>query len=224
MGVSIRPITPEDAENAKLPDIRGVVVNDFTPADDSPAKRAGLQEGDVIVAVDGQPIESVAQLQQRVGFKKAGETVQVTVVRQGGVKKTIPVKLAAAPNDSEEVAKADDNAVRRDSAPMEEALGISVEPLSQDNARDPSLRAVVRSGGGLAVTQVSPDGPAYQRLADEQSGGPDIIVKVNGHPTHTRAEFHQALVGVKPGEIVTLAVLSRTPDGWQQRVVRLRAR
>jgi len=225
MGISIRAITPEDAEDTKLPDIRGVVVNDFTPADDSPAKRAGILEGDVIVAVDGQPIESVAQLQQRVGFKRPGETVQVTVVRKGGVRRTIPVKLAPAPSESEEVVKADDNnALRRDSAPMEESLGISLEPLSQENARDPGLRAVVRSGGGLAVTQVSPDGPAYQRLADEQSGGPDIILKVNGQPTRTRAEFRQAMASVKSREIVTLTVLSRTPDGWQQRVVRLRAR
>ena len=224
MGVAIRPITPEDAEDTKLPDIRGVVVNDFTPPDDSPAKRAGMQDGDVIVAVDGQPIESVAQLQQRVGFKKPGETVQVTVVRKGGVRRTLTVRLAAAPSASEEVAKVDDAATRRDSAPTEQALGITVEPLTQEDARDPQLRTVARAGGALVVTQVSPDGPAYQRLADAQSGGPDIILKVNGQPTRTRAEFRQAMNAVKSGEIVTLTVLSRTPDGWQQRVVRLRTR
>jgi serine protease Do len=225
MGVSIRSITPEDAEDTKLPDIRGVVVNDFTPADDSPAKRAGVQEGDVIVAVDGQPIESVAQLQQRVGFKKPGETVQVTVVRKGGVRRTIPVKLAPAPDsDSDEVAKADEaGAWRRDSAPTEQALGITVEPLTQEDARDPQLRSVARSGGGLVVTQVSPDGPAYQRLSDASNGYPDIILKVNGRATRTRAEFRQAVAGVKAGEIITLTVLGRTPEGWLQRVVRLRA-
>ena len=224
MGVAIRPITPEDAEDTKLPDIRGVVVNDFTPPDDSPAKRAGMQDGDVIVAVDGQPIESVAQLQQRVGFKRPGETVQVTVVRKGGVRRTLTVRLAAAPSASEEVAKVDDVATRRDSAPTEQALGITVEPLTQEDARDPQLRTVARAGGALVVTQVSPDGPAYQRLADAQSGGPDIILKVNGQPTRTRGEFRQAMSAVKSGEIVTLTVLSRTPDGWQQRIVRLRTR
>src|SRR5881394_3243207 len=104
IGVSIHAITPEDAENAKLSEIRGVVVDQFSPPDDSPAKRAGIQEGDVIIAVDGEQIGSVAQLQQKVGFKKPGETVQVTVVREGGVKKTLPVKLAAAPTrEPEEV-------------------------------------------------------------------------------------------------------------------------
>ena len=224
IGVSIRPITPEDAEDAKLTDIHGVVVNDYS-GEDSPAKRAGIQAGDVIVAVDGQSIESVAQLQQRVGFKKPGETVQVIVVRSGGLRKTIPVRLVAAPSaEPEEVSDADEGANRRDSAPMEEPLGISVQPLSQENARDPSLRAVMRSGGGLVVSQVSPDGPSYQHLVDDSQGYPDIILKVNGEPTRTRAELRQALAGVKSGQIVTLTVLSSTPDGWQQRIVRVRAK
>jgi len=224
MGVSIRPITPEDAEDAKLPEIRGVVVNEFNPPDDSPAKRAGIQEGDVIVAVDGQPIESMAQLMQRVGFKKPGDVVQVTVVRKGGVRKNLPVRLTAAPSTGpEEVSSNDEGSSSRDSAPMENTLGISVEPLSQENVRDPNLRQVIRSGGGLIVSQVSPDGPAYQRLADASQGSPDIIVKVNGAPVASRADLRRALAGVKKGDIVTLTVLYGAPDGWQQRVVRLRA-
>ena len=224
IGVSIRPITPEDAEDAKLSDIRGVVVNDFT-GEDSPAKRAGLLPGDVIVSVDGQQIESVSQLQQRVGFKKPGETVQVAVARKGGVRKTIPVRLVAAPSaEPAQVTDASDGTARRDSGPMEEALGISVQPLSQENARDPGLRAVMRSGGGLIVTQVSPDGPSYTHLVDDSQGNPDIILQVNGQPTRTRADLKQALSKVKAGEIITLTVLSSTQDGWQQRVVRVRAR
>ena len=224
MGVSIRPITPEDAEDAKLPAIRGVVVNEFNPPADSPAKRAGVLEGDIIVSVDGQSIESVPQLQQRVGFKKPGDVVQVTVVRKGGVRKTLPVKLTAAPTSQpEEVSSNDEGASSRDAAPMESTLGISVEPLSQENLRDPDLRQVMRSGGGLIVSQVSPDGPAYHHLSDASQGYPDVILKVNGVATGSRAELRRALAGVKKGDIVTLMVLSSTPDGWQQRVVRLRA-
>ncbi len=216
--------TVEDAEDAKLTEIRGVVVNEFNPPDDSPAKRAGIQEGDIIISVDGQSIESVAQLQQRVGFKKAGDVVQVTVVRKGGVRKTLPVRLTAAPAAApEEVSSNADGGSGRESAPMENTLGISVEPLTAENARDPSLRQVMRSGGGLVVSQVSADGPAYQRLSDASQGYPDIILKVNGVATASRAELRRALAGVKKSDIVTLTVLSGTPDGWQQRVVRLRA-
>ncbi|HEY3219703.1 MAG TPA: Do family serine endopeptidase [Gemmatimonadales bacterium] len=224
IGVQIRPITPEDAEDAKLPEIRGVVVNEFNPPDDSPAKRAGIQQGDVIVSVDGQNIESVAQLQQRVGFKKPGEIVQVTVVRKNGIRKTLPVRLTAAPaTEPEDISRSEDAASSRDAAPMERTLGISVEPLSQESARDQDLREVMRAGGGLIVSQVSADGPAYQRLFEASQGYADIILKVNGIQTGSRAALRQALAGVKHGDIVTLTVLFTTPDGWQQRIVRLRA-
>src|SRR5438105_10226613 len=224
MGVSIRPIAPEDAGKTKLPDIRGAVVNEFT-GDGCSDQRAGIQEGDVIIAVDGQAIESIAQLQQRVGFKKPGEIVQVTVVHDNGVRKTVPVRLAPAPSsEPEQSSVSDEGGSVHDSGPMEDALGISVEPLSQENARDQSLRAVMRSGGALIVSQVSPDGPSYQHLVDASAGYPDIILKVNGQPTRTRAELRQVLAGVKHGEIVTLTVLSSTQDGWQQRIVRERAR
>jgi len=46
---------------------------------------------------------------------------------------------------------------------------------------------------------------------------------VNGAQTGSRAELRQALAGVKRGDIVTLTVLSSAQDGWQQRIVRLRA-
>jgi len=189
IGVSVLPVRQEDAEDVRLPDIKGAVVQGFT-TDDAPAKGAGLQEGDIIIAIDGQPVESVAQLQQRVGFKKPGETVQVTVARKGGARKTIPVRLTAAPGSETETTDANEARPSRDSAPSEQALGISVEPLSQEDARDARLSSVIRSGGGLVVTQVSPDGPAYERLADASNGGPDIILRVNGQPTRTRADLH----------------------------------
>jgi serine protease Do len=224
IGVTVRPITPEDAEDVKLTEIRGVVVNAFS-GDDSPAQHAGLQPGDVIVAVDGENIESPAQLQQRVGFKKPGEVVQIEVVRKGGVRKTIPVRLTAAPvSGAKAVSSNDDGVSSRGSGVLENKLGIAVEPLSQENVQDSQLRQVVRSGGGLIVTQVSPDGPAYQHLADASQGNnPDIILKVNGAQTGSRAELRQALAGVKHGDIVTLTVLYSTGDGWQQRIVRVRA-
>src|SRR5438876_8253436 len=141
IGVSVLPVRQEDAEDVKLPDIKGAVVQGFT-TDDAPAKRAGLQEGDVIIAIDGQPVESVAQLQQRVGFKKPGETVQVTVARKGGARKTIPVRLTAAPGSETETTDANEARPSRDSAPSEQALGISVEPLSQEDARAARLSSV----------------------------------------------------------------------------------
>jgi serine protease Do len=227
MGVSIHDARQEDADAVGLKQISGVVVDSYT-SDDSPAKKAGIQPGDVIIAVDGQPVDNTPQLQQRVAFKKPGETVEVTVLRQGGEKKTMTVRLARAPGEADSEVAAVSSKSKSDASSKEEMLGISVEPLTQDDARDVRLKSVLERGGGLVVTDVTPDGPAFQRLqSSDDPGGPDIIIAVNGVPTRTRAAFREALKKVKPGEVVTLQVLSRSPDapdGWAGRIVRIRAR
>src|SRR5919112_607489 len=91
LGVSVQNATANDAAYVGLPDIRGVLVQDFT--EDSPARKAGIEPGDIIIAVDGKPVEYVGQLQQQVGFRKAGEKVKVEVARKGGVRKTLDVQL-----------------------------------------------------------------------------------------------------------------------------------
>src|SRR6267142_2122870 len=220
MGISIRDADQEDAQAVGLPTIKGVVVRDYTN-DESPAKRAGIQPGDVIVAVEGQSVQSVPQLQQRVGFKKPGDVVQVTFVRGGGRQQTLPVRLSAPPSADREIAESD-SGQRNEPASATSPLGISVQPLTQEDARDPDLRPVMRAGGALVVSEVSPDGPAYRKLADASSGYPDIILKVNGQQTRNVAEFKTAVAAVRKGDVATLSVLRRTPDGWLGDIVRVR--
>jgi serine protease Do len=227
MGVGIEASTKEDADAVGLRQITGVVVTSLT--DPSPAKEAGLELGDVIIALDGQPVDYVAQLQQRVGFKKAGEVVNVTILRRGGERKTIPVRLAKAPTETaDEVASANPHKSlpNSDADRGDNALGIKVEPVSQEDAADSRLRLVARNGGGLMIAEVSPDGPAADKLiAQGEQGGPDIIVKVNDVQVRTRTEFRAALAKVKSGDVVELVVLRRQPDGsgWAPQFVRLRA-
>jgi serine protease Do len=213
-----------------LDQIRGVVVQDFSYGDrpeESPAKKAGLQAGDVIVELDGESVDYVAQLQQRVGFKKPGEAVRVTVLRPGGVRRTLTVRLAAAPSDRTEVAgraEPAEDAGRADAGVREARLGITVEPLSAEHTgRSTRLRELLSSGGGLVVTAVSPDGPSYQRLLGTEDGGPDVITRVNDRPVKSREDLTAVLRGVRAGDIVTLYVLTRAQE-WQQRVVRVRVR
>jgi serine protease Do len=226
IGVSIRDATAEDAQAVGITDgVRGVTVHDFTN-DESPAKRAGIQQGDVIVALDGQPVEYTAQLQQRVGFKKPGESVEVTVLRGGGERKTFRVRLAAAP--AEQLAgrdgDADAPADRARNQPMEAGLGIAVEPLSQEEAAERQITVVRDAGGGLVVTEVSPDGPAFGKLAAPSPAGTDVLLKVDGQPVRTRLELRAALRKVKSGDIVTLLVYGLSDDTSRraQRVVRIK--
>ncbi len=77
LGISIRDASPEDAEVVGLSEVRGVLINDFSFSN-SPAEQAGLQAGDIIVAIDGSDVNYTAQLQQVVGFKQPGDRIVVT--------------------------------------------------------------------------------------------------------------------------------------------------
>jgi len=95
LGVLVRDASPEDAEYAGLGAVRGVVVQDYGSGD-SPAKSGGIQPGDIIVSVDGKPVEYVAQLQEAIAFRKPGDAVSVEVARKGGKRETLHVTLQRA--------------------------------------------------------------------------------------------------------------------------------
>jgi serine protease Do len=220
LGVSIDNVTLNDAAYVGLPEIRGVVVKDI-PADDSPAKAAGILPGDVIISVDSKPVERVGQLQQVIGFRKPGDVVKVEVARKGGVRKTFNVKLQAL-NDQPQVAEADENGdtdnAKAPGGSAMDRLGISVEPVTADVAQQLQLPSDVR---GLVVTDVTPGGPAWETLFDDpQRNGPDIILSIEGKPLKTEADLRNALRAEKPGSIVTLRIYN--PRGQNRRVERIK--
>jgi serine protease Do len=219
LGVSIDNVTLNDAAYVGLPEIRGVVVKDI-PNDDSPAKAAGILPGDVIIAVDGKPVERVGQLQQVIGFRKPGDVVKVEVARKGGVRKTFNVKLQAL-NDQPQLAAADqgdsDEAGASGGSAMNR-LGITVEPVTPEVSQQLQLPSNMR---GLVVTDVTPGGPSWETLFDDpQRNGPDIILSVEGKPVRTEADLRNALKAEKPGSIVTIGVYNPRAQG--RRVERIR--
>ena len=215
LGVAIRDADPDDAAYVGLSKIDGVVVQDYS-GDDSPAKKAGIQPGDVIVAIDGQPVEYVAQLQQIVGFKRPGEKVQLTVVRKGGVKQDVTVVLAAKDEDKTQVA----SNTTRDSnsgSSYQDKLGITVEPTTSAEQTGAPISEAHR---GLMISAVDPDGPAAEKgLAPRM-----IITAINGQRVRSMDEFQKAMVAVKTGDVVSLQLSFMNQDGqWQSFVSRLRA-
>jgi serine protease Do len=219
LGVSIDNVTLNDAAYVGLPEIRGVVVKDI-PSDDSPAKAAGIQPGDVIIAVDGKPVERVGQLQQVIGFRKPGDVVKVEVARKGGVRKTFDVKLQAL-NDQPQLASADeggpDQAGSSTGAVMNR-LGISVEPVTPDIVQQLQLPSNMR---GVVVTDVTPGGPSWDVLSDDpQRSGPDIILSVEGKSVKNEADLRNALKSEKPGSIVSVGVYNPRAQG--RRVERIK--
>ena len=229
LGVYVQEATANDARYVGLPDIRGVKVESFS-SEDSPARKAGLEMGDIIVAVDGQPVEYTAQLQQVVGFRSPGETVKVEVARKGGVRKTLTVKLSSAaagvePTSSEKEDEPDDSGNRSGEEPAGATirpLGITVAPLTTAMAADLEIPAGVR---GLVVQKVDPEGPGADELADLDSGAPDIILSVEGQPVRSEADLRAALRHPGPNGIVTLVLYNaRQRESGGRRVVRVQLR
>lgn len=204
LGVAIRTVTTEDAEYYKLPRVAGVLVNDYG-AEDSPAKKAGIEPGDVIVAVNGEPVDRSGELQQRIASHKPGETVTLRVYRNGQPR-DVQVRLGEAPFTTEAprtVAK---------SARPEEKLGISVRDLTPELAR----RLGYERGGGAVIVGVDPYSPAaryglYQLVRGE---GSLRIVSINGQRIESAEEAKKALQGLKSGDLVSLVLES--PAGRRQ--------
>jgi serine protease Do len=220
LGVQIDNVSLNDAAYVGLPEIRGVVVKDI-PTDDSPAKAAGIEPGDIIVAVDGKPVEYVGQLQQVIGFRKPGDVVKVEVARKGGVHKTFSVKLEPL-NDTPPVASAgdeDSDQTAGISGASMKRMGISVEPLTAQYRQQLQLPAEIQ---GLIVTDVTPGGPAWEVLvSDPQRGGPDIILSVEGKPVRTESELRKAIQSEPSGGIVTLRIYNPRSQGRRVERVKL---
>ncbi len=215
LGVSISDLRPEDAQAAGLKEIRGALVGGSTPGQESPAARAGIEAGDVIVAIDGVQVDRVAQMQRQIRDHKPGDVVTVDVMRFGE-KKSFKVKLAEAPNEETKVAEnssGNDDSVQ---PATYDKLGISVEILSAEKA---SRAEIPENQRGLAVTDVDAMGPAFHQLQP----GSDLIVKVlspNQKVIHSVADLNEALAGVKDGQVVTLLVYNAGAKAT--RVVNLR--
>lgn len=215
LGISIGETSPEDAKYVGLAEPYGVKIAGFQ--DNSPSEKAGLEEGDIIIGIDGKKVERVGQLQQEVGFKAPGDVVSVEVARKGGVRKTYKVTLQALSEQQQVASNApdqgNDGADNTGGNPKDDAantfiqqrLGFTGEALDPSDVKALGLSSTT---GGIVVTDVVPGGPTYDILAGARGNRADIITSVEGQPTKTLADLKNVLAAQKPGSIVTLRILS----------------
>jgi len=196
LGVSITEVTPEDAEVFRLQRIQGVVAQDFQT--NSPARRAGVQQGDVIVAVDDKPIQRVGQFQRIVASYHPGDEVTLDLVRYGQ-RRQVKVRLDEAP-PPEKHAQA---AQAPQAAPAEteagSKLGVAVGALTPDIARQLGYSG---NPGGIVVTDVQPYGPAARAGIDRGTR----ILAVDGERVNDVSAFRAAMSRKRPGQVVSLSI------------------
>jgi serine protease Do len=191
MGIGISDVTPENAKFFHVENNEGAVVSQVE--DGSPAAKAGLKVGDVIVELDGQKISDASQLQIEVGQKQPGTSIKLEVMRDG--------KSVNVPITLEEMGSRDE-ATKEASNGNKPRWGIGLEDLT------PDTRQQLQASGdlhGAVIEQVQPGSPADN--AGLQRG--DVIVEVDRKPVRNADDVRQALGAIPKGQDALVLVWSQ---------------
>jgi len=193
LGVQIQSVTDEMVEALGLDRARGALVAKVVPG--GPAEKAGVESGDVIVAVDGKPVDSTNSLTRAVAESAVGKTVSVDLVRKGK-KRTVKATLgeleaALASAKTENKAKADDGRGKPGKNETELAdLGLRVAPLTKELRKQYEIKDDVK---GVVITEVDPEGPAAKR--DVRAG--DVIIEVSQSEVRNPDDVSEMLKALK---------------------------
>jgi serine protease Do len=187
LGVSIQSITPELAQALKLEERQGALVSEVVQG--SPAAKAGIRQGDVIVGFNGETIDEARDLPAVVAKTPVGEDVTVTLRRDGNTQQ-VPVTMGKLP--SEKGASAESSQI----TPSQ--WGLQLQDLTPQVARQHGLTET----SGVLVLGVQPGSPAER--AGLRRG--DIIREVNRQAVHSVQELRDAIAKADDQEALLLLV------------------
>ncbi len=171
LGVVIQRMSPDLAKSFGLEENTGALVAEIV--EDSPAQKAGIKRGDVIIKFNGTEIKTMDVLPRRVAATRPGKKATVTILRDGK-KKSLKVTIGTL--EEKKIAKA---------RFTEEELGITVQEITRDLAEHFDLE----TREGVIVSDVDRSGPAWE-------GGirrGDIVLEVNRQTIKTMKDYRQAL-------------------------------
>ncbi len=175
LGVTIQPVTSKEAKVLGLAEAHGALVGDVEPG--SPAAKAGVERGDVIVAMNDEKIEDTRELQLKVAKAGPGKRVNLKVIRNGS-EKVVPVTLGELPEERQRASA--------ESGRMSALEGVDVDELTPQVARQLGLPPQTF---GVVITAVRPGSPADE--AGLRRG--DVIQEVNRRAVNSVSTFEQAV-------------------------------
>jgi serine protease Do len=187
LGVVLENMTPALAKQFNVPNTDGGLIGQVDPG--TPAAKAGLQRGDVIIGINGEAATSYNDLRLRIAQAAPNTTINLKISRNGHMM-DVPVTVAeqpkglnAPPSDQDD----NDNDNSADSGVQGTGLmsGVHVQNLTPQIIRELNLPAATR---GVVVTQVASDSAA----ADALTRG-NVILEVNHQPVHDVQEYQQAI-------------------------------
>ncbi len=189
LGVTVQGVTSDLAKSLGLASVHGALVDDVTAG--GPAAKAGIEQGDVILSVNGHPVDDSNGLRNQVSAMAPGLTVTLNVFRHGSAK-TLTVNLGEMPAGT---------LAKSSQASESTNFGMTLQPLTPSLAE--SLN--VPSGTtGVAVTNV--DEASAAARAGIRSG--DVLSEIDGHPVRTPEQVRSALAGHRTRPALAVVVRS----------------
>ena len=195
LGVRIQPMNEDLADALGLPANRGEFIQSVQPGE--PAEAAGLQQGDVVLKVDGKDVTPDQSLSWLVANIEPGRRINLDIVRDGE-RRTVPVTVGRRPSEEELAAQVfnpdeQDPLQRPQSAQggvIEEALGLQLVPVTPQIAGQLGLQGVSQ---GLVVAAVDPNSDAARKGLARGT----VLLSVNGRPVATVEELEAAVTAAK---------------------------
>ena len=185
LGVMIQDITPELAKSFGLKEAKGVLISDVTK--NSPAEKAGLKHGDIVIRFNGKEAKDSHMLSRLVAATQPNSKAKVDIIRDGK-ETSIEVTIGTMPQKME-----------GQLAEKPTAWGLSVQDITPELAQHLGLNPGEK---GVVVTDVEPESPAAE--AGLRPG--DVIKEVNRQPIENAVGYNTVIENVKEGESVLLLV------------------
>ncbi|RME62864.1 MAG: DegQ family serine endoprotease, partial [Nitrospirae bacterium] len=173
LGVTIQDLTKELAEEFKVKGQKGALVTDVVK--DSPADKAGLKKGDVIVEFQGKEVRDVRHLRNMVAETPPGTEATLKIIRKGK-EKTLTVTIGEFPEEM---------AALRGEHITNALKGVSIQNLTPEIREQLDIPERVK---GVVVTSVEPDSPAYGKLLRG-----DVIEEINGEKVENIKDYERAI-------------------------------
>jgi Do/DeqQ family serine protease len=184
LGIFMQDVDQNIAKHFKLKKLQGVIVTDVVKG--SPAEKAGIKSGDLILEIDGREVKNSIQLRAYVQSKKPGDKVKLKVLRDGK-EMEINVNLGSADKFA------------------------SAQPSKERSQNTKDIGISVREEGGKVIVQsVDPNGPAAS--VGIEPG--DVILKINGKDIKSLEDYRRAIEEAKAKGSVLMLLQSGEIKKW----------
>jgi serine protease Do len=196
IGVQVQPVTPDIANSMGLKEAEGALIAD--PQKDGPAAKGGIEAGDVITAVNGQPVKDARELARIIGGFAPGSTAKLDVLHKGK-SKTVSLTLGQLPNAQEAKADMEADGKRSTYGTDIPRLGLTVAPATK-----------IDGGGkeGVVITKVEPKSAA----ADRGLKKGDVILEVAGKSVSNPGDVGEALEAARTDKKTSVLMRLRSGD------------